>query len=122
VSATAFSDALRRVARRIPEAEVLMVIGTDGIPIEKLHLREQAENEAVAAELTGLLRATVSTSEETGLGPLRELSVGTDRRSALLVSITPDYFLYASLAPGAILGRARFALRLAGASLLSEFL
>ena len=40
--------------------------------------------------------------------------------TALLVGITPEYFLFAALSPGAF-GRARFALRLAGLSLQHEF-
>jgi hypothetical protein len=35
----AFADALAAVARRVPETEVLMIIGTDGIPIERLSIR-----------------------------------------------------------------------------------
>jgi len=121
VSATAFSEALRAVAGRIPEVEVLMIIGTDGIPVERLLVRVDANSDVVAAELTALLRASLSASRDTGLGMLRELTVVTERTTTLLVSITPDYFLFASLAPGAIVGRARFALRLAGLALLREF-
>ncbi len=121
MTATAFSEALRAVAGRIPECEALMIIGTDGIPVERLAVRADANSDAMAAELTGLLRASASASRDTGLGLLRELTVVTERTTSLLVSITPEYFLYASLAPGAIVGRARFALRLAGFALLREF-
>jgi hypothetical protein len=37
------------------------------------------------------------------------------------VSITPEYFLFAALAPGAVMGRARFALHSAGLALEREF-
>jgi hypothetical protein len=47
--------------------------------------------------------------------------VVTDRMTALLVAITPEYFLFAALAPGALHGRARFALRMAGDGLQQEF-
>ena len=118
---SAFADVLKTAAGRIPETEVLMIIGTDGIPIEKLLIRPDPNMEAVAAELTTLLRATVSAAVDTGLGDLRELSVTTERMINLLVAITPEYFLFAALSPGAVLGRARFALRLAGLALLHEF-
>jgi predicted regulator of Ras-like GTPase activity (Roadblock/LC7/MglB family) len=118
---TAFADVLQGVARRVPEAEVLMIIGTDGIPIERLMVRPERNMEAVAAELTTLLRATASAADDTGLGTLQEFSVTTERMTTLLVAITPEYFLFASLSPGAVLGRARFALRLAGLSLTREF-
>jgi predicted regulator of Ras-like GTPase activity (Roadblock/LC7/MglB family) len=121
VSVTAFADALENVAKRVPETEMLMIIGTDGIPIEKLVVRPDPNVEAVAAELTTLLRASLSAAEDTGLGALEELSLVTERMTALLVLITRDYFLFASFAPGALIGRARFALRLAGAALVREF-
>jgi predicted regulator of Ras-like GTPase activity (Roadblock/LC7/MglB family) len=116
-----FGDVLRGVASRVPETEVLMIIGTDGIPIERLLVRPDPNMEAVAAELTTLLRATVSAADDTGLGRLQELAVTTERMTTMLVSITPEYFLFASLAPGAVIGRARYALRLAGLALLREF-
>jgi len=117
----AFADALKGVASRVPETEVLMIIGTDGIPIEKLMLRPDPNMEAVAAEYTTLLRASLAASADTGLGALEELAITTERMATLLVAITPEYFLFASLSPGAIMGRARFALRLAGISLRREF-
>ena len=118
---TAFADALKAVAARVPEGELLMIIGTDGIPIEKLTLRADPNMEAVAAEHTTLLRASLAAASDTGLGALRELAITTERLTTLLVAITPEYFLFASLAPGAVMGRARFALRLAGLALEREF-
>ena len=117
----AFSAALERVAARVPETEVLMIIGTDGIPIEKRVVRADPNLEAVAAELTTLLRASLSAASDTGLGTLQELALVTEQTTTLLVAITPQYFLFASLAHGAVVGRARFALRLASLALLPEF-
>ena len=121
MSVSSFSDALAGVVRRVPEIEVVMIIGTDGIPIEKLTVRADPNMEAVAAELTTLLRASLSAAADTGLGALEELSMVTERMTTLLVAVTPEYFLFASLAPGALMGRARFALRLAGLGLVHEF-
>ena len=118
---TSFGDALQGIAARVPEAAVLMVIGTDGIPIDKLTVRSVSDIETVAAEHTTLLRASLSSATDTGLGGLRELAVVTDRMTTLLQAITPDYYLFAALSPGAVVGRARFALRLAGLSLRGEF-
>ena len=116
-----FSDTLKQVADRVPETQLLIVMGTDGIPIEKLVVRPAANLETVAAEYTTLLRSGVAVAGDTGLGQLEEMSVVTEKMVALLVAITPEYFLFAGLAPGAMLGRARFALRLAGIALESEF-
>ena len=118
---SAFSDTLKQVAARVPETQLLIVMGTDGIPIEKLVVRPAANLEAVAAEFTSLLRSGVAVAADTGLGPLKELSVVTEKMIALLVAITPEYFLFAGLEPGALMGRARFALRVAGIALEREF-
>jgi len=116
-----FGDALKQVALKVPESQVLMVMGTDGIPIERLVIHAEANLEAVAAEYTSLLRASLSAAADTGLGSLQELAIHTEHLTALMVSITPDYFLFAALQPGAVVGRARFALKMAGLALEKEF-
>jgi len=121
MTTTVFGDALSGVASRVPEAQLVMITGTDGIPVERLALRPDSNLDAVAAEYSTLLRSSLATAEDTGLGRLNELSVVTERMTVLLVSITPDYFLFAALGPDALLGRARFALRLASLQLEREF-
>jgi predicted regulator of Ras-like GTPase activity (Roadblock/LC7/MglB family) len=116
----AFTEALRRIASRVPETQVIILMGTDGIPIEKLVVRPDPNLEAVAAEYTGLLRASLTAAADTGLGELRELSIVTEKMTALLVAVTPEYFLFSALTPGALAGRARHALRMAGESLQRE--
>jgi predicted regulator of Ras-like GTPase activity (Roadblock/LC7/MglB family) len=98
-----------------------MIMGTDGIPIERLVVRADPNLEAVAAEYTTLLRASLSAASDTGLGELLELSIVTERMTALLTSITSEYFLFAALGAGALTGRARHALRMAGSALEREF-
>jgi predicted regulator of Ras-like GTPase activity (Roadblock/LC7/MglB family) len=116
-----FAEALKTIAARVPETQVLIVMGTDGIPIDKLVVRPAPNLDAVAAEFTTLLRASLSAAADTGLGELKELSIVTERMVALLVAITPEYFLFAALSPGALTGRARFALHAAGLALEREF-
>jgi predicted regulator of Ras-like GTPase activity (Roadblock/LC7/MglB family) len=118
---TGFGKALQDIARRVPETQLLIIMGTDGIPIEKLVVRPDPSLEAIAAEYTTLLRASVQAANDTDLGELREMSVVTDKLTALLVGITPDYFLFAALSSGALAGRARFALRIASVALQAEF-
>ena len=118
---TGFGEELRKIASRVPETQVLIVMGTDGIPIEKLVVRPDPNLEAVAAEYTTLLRASVSAASDTGLGELHELSVVTEKMVTLIVGITSEYFLFAAFAPGTVTGRARFVMRLAGMALEKEF-
>ena len=115
-----FSESLKRVAARVPETHVVILMGTDGIPIEKLVVRPDPNLEAIAAEYTTLLRASLAAAADTDLGELKELSIVTERLVAMLVAVTPEYFLFAALSPGTVLGRARHALRTAGSDLEAE--
>src|SRR5262245_45564779 len=112
-----FSDALQSIANKVPEAQIVMIMGTDGIPIEKLVARPDPALEAVAAEFTTLLRSSLSAAAGSGLGSLTELSVVTQKMTTLIQGITPEYFLFAALQPGALVGKARFVLRVAGLAL-----
>jgi len=118
---SAFEAVLRGVAQRVPETRMLMIMGTDGIPVDRYVAEVDPNMEAVAAEYTTLLRASLAAAADTDLGHLLEVTVVNDRMTALMVAITHDYFLFAALAPGASLGRARYALRLAGMNLEREF-
>jgi predicted regulator of Ras-like GTPase activity (Roadblock/LC7/MglB family) len=116
-----FTESLRGIAARVPETQILIIMGTDGIPVERLVVRPDPILEAVAAEYTTLLRASVTAAADTGLGHLQELSIVTEKMVALLVAITPEYFLFAGLGAGAVAGRARYALRRAAQDLEPEF-
>lgn len=117
-----FAETLRKFAARVPETELVMIVGTDGIPVERLLIKDGPHLEGVAAEYTTLLRSSVTAAADTGLGSLTELQVATEKLVALMVAITPEYYLFAALSPGAVIGRARFGLRSAALALESEFL
>jgi len=116
-----FSESLKQIAGRVPEAHVVMIMGTDGIPIDKIVVQPDPNLEAVAAEYTTLLRRSLAAASDTGLGELLELTIVTEKMTAVLVAITPEYFLFAALGAGALVGRARFALRVASHALEGEF-
>jgi predicted regulator of Ras-like GTPase activity (Roadblock/LC7/MglB family) len=116
-----FKEALEAIAARVPETRALMIMGTDGIPIERIVVEPDPNLEAVTAEYTTLLRSSLATARDTGVGELQGLAVVTDNMTALMQSITNDYYFFACLGPGAVLGRARYVLRLAGMKLEREF-
>ncbi len=116
-----FADALRSIAERVPQVRMLVIMGTDGIPVDRYVRAAAPELEAVAAEYTTLLRASLTAAHDTGLGQLREVTVVNDRLIALLVAITSEYYLFAALEPGARVGEARYVLRLASYTLEPEF-
>jgi predicted regulator of Ras-like GTPase activity (Roadblock/LC7/MglB family) len=115
-----FSETLQAVARRAPDARAVLIIGSDGIPVERVVIGPDGSLEAMAAELTTLVRSTLGASADTGLGALRELTVVSRGMTAVIMSITSDYYLFVALASGGIVGRARAAMRLACLALEQE--
>ena len=118
-----FSDTLGGLAKRIEGAAAAIILGIDGIPIERYttSLEPGLDIEMIATELTTLLRRGMHTATDTALGDLREMVIVTERLTILLRPITPDYFLMLAVLPGGNVGRARYELRKAQLVLEEEF-
>jgi len=118
-----FNDTLARVVGRIEGAVAAVILGIDGIPIERYvdGLDSDLDIELMATELTTLLRRSMRTASDTALGELHELVLAADRMSFLLRPITSEYFLLLALLPGGNIGRARYELRKAQMVLMAEF-
>lgn len=118
-----FTDTLAQMLSRIEGGVAAIILGIDGIPIER-HVAEPLSTldiDSVATEFTTLLRRSARTAVDTGLGELREMMLATDDMTFLLRPITPDYFLLLALNRGGNVGRARFELRKAQLALETEF-
>ena len=118
-----FNDTLARIVGRIEGAVAAVILGIDGIPIDR-HvdgLDSDLDIELMATELTTLLRRGMRTASDTALGELHELVLAADRMTFLLRPITPEYFLLLALLPGGNVGRARYELRKAQMVLMAEF-
>ena len=119
-----FSDVLERMTSRIQGGSAAMILGVDGIPIERYIADGQNSDldiEMISTELTTLLRRSMKTAADTALGQLNEMLLTTDRMTFLLRPITTDYFLILAILPGGNVGRGRFELRKAQLSLMEEF-
>lgn len=118
-----FSETLGDLSKRIEGAVAAIILGIDGIPIERhiSSLEPWLDIEMIATELTTLLRRGMHTASDTALGDLREMVIGTERLTILLRPITQDYFLMLAVLPGGNVGRARYELRKAQLVLEEEF-
>ena len=103
-----FAEVLEDVAGRLEGCVGLVVMGMDGIPIEKLALDSGFNFEMLATECTTILRNTRQASEDVDAGQLRELIVMTDSLVVLAQAITEDYVLLGTVRQGGQYGRARF--------------
>jgi predicted regulator of Ras-like GTPase activity (Roadblock/LC7/MglB family) len=118
---TPFGQVLRDAARRLPDARALFVMGVDGIAVEKLLLESGESFESLAAEVIALLKSGGIESADTGLGLVRDVTIGGEKVKIVASAITTEYFLLAALSADALLGRAKFVLRLAGMAIEKEF-
>jgi predicted regulator of Ras-like GTPase activity (Roadblock/LC7/MglB family) len=116
-----FAITLKEIADRLDDVECILLMGTDGLPIEKVVKGESLNVELLTAEFTTILRNTAQTAAEVDAGALEEFILLTDRLIVLLKAITQEYFLMMILTEGANIGRARFELKKAKYVLEKEF-
>lgn len=118
-----FTDALSRIANRIEGCAAVVILGIDGIAIDR-HVQDldpAFDIDVVATEFTTLVSRGMRTASDTDLGELNEIVLAADKLTLLLRPITSEYFLFLALNAGASLGRARFELRKAQLAMEVEF-
>lgn len=117
-----FLETLRDITGRLGDVECVLLMGTDGLPIEKVIRNKDLNIELLLAEFTSIIRTTVQTATEVEAGALDELMLLTDTLVLLLKAITPEYYILMILPQGTNIGRARFELKKARYDLEKEFL
>ena len=118
-----FKEILETIMERTEGGLGVLIMGTDGISVERL-LREagqEANLDIAAAEFTSLVKNAQKAGKDTGLGNLRELVVSLEGAVVLMRLLGRDYFVVLALTPDGNLGRARFELRKAELQLTKEF-
>ncbi|MFN2454542.1 MAG: hypothetical protein ABR577_10005 [Pyrinomonadaceae bacterium] len=118
-----FKETLNSVLEHTEGATGAIIMGMDGISVEKVLLAEDASAnlDVAAAEFTSLLRNAQRTGNDTGLGNLRELVITLEEATIVMRLFNRDYFIALALKPDGNLGRGRFELRKAELSLAREF-
>lgn len=118
-----FKELLESILERTEGSLGALIMGTDGIAVEKL-LSEagvDANLDIAAAEFTSLVRNAQRAGNDTGLGGLRELVISLEGSILLMRLLSKDYFIVLALTPQGNLGRGRFELRKAELKLAKEF-
>jgi predicted regulator of Ras-like GTPase activity (Roadblock/LC7/MglB family) len=116
-----FTETLNEIADRMQDVYCVLLMGMDGMPIDKVTRNKSTNVESISAEFTALLRVTRQTSNEAEAGKLDEMIVLSDEMILVMKAITTEYFLMLILPPDANLGRARFELKKAKYELEKEF-
>ena len=115
-----FDEIVTFLMEGCPGAVGVAVVDPDGIPIVTSEDQGDAL-EALGAEFSTILREVEDAGRELTHGDLRQLVVHAQNATVVLTSIADGYFLVVVLDTGGLAGKARFASRLAGKRLYSEF-
>ena len=118
-----FKEFLETLIERADGSIGALIMGTDGIAVEKVlsEAGEEANLDVAAAEFTSLVRGAQRAGVDIGLGNLRELSISLDGAIILTRLLSRDYFVVLALSPDGNFGRGRFELRKAELQLAKEF-
>ena len=118
-----FKQSLAAIIERTDGAIGALIMGTDGIAVEKVLGDEgdEANLDVAAAEFTSLIRNAQRTGTDVGLGVLNELVLAYDSASFIMRLFNQEYFVVLALKSECNLGRGRFELRKAELQLAREF-
>ena len=112
--AMVFEEKARDFVSKVPGAIACSVMGFDGIAVAThtlggLSIDVDALFTEVATAASSLMKLG---QEHLGLGDMQEWTVSHDKLTTLLKAVDGDYFIAAIVQSDAIIGRARFELRI----------
>ena len=108
-----FKEVLQAIVNRTEGCLGALIMGTDGIAVEKVwqSAGTEANLDVAVAEYTSLLRNAKRTNDEMGFGKLREFNLVSESGIFILRFVSEDYFIAMVLSPEGNFGRGRFELR-----------
>ncbi|HEY6802646.1 MAG TPA: roadblock/LC7 domain-containing protein [Pyrinomonadaceae bacterium] len=118
-----FKEMLESIIERTEGSLGALIMGTDGIAVEKVlaDAGADANLDIAAAEFTSIVRGAQRAGKDTGLGSVRELVVSLETAILIMRLLSKDYFVVLALNAEGNLGRGRFELRKAELKLAKEF-
>jgi predicted regulator of Ras-like GTPase activity (Roadblock/LC7/MglB family) len=118
-----FKQALTDIVERTEGATGALIMGMDGIAVERVFLPEGSDQnmDVAAAEITSLVRSALRAGVNTGLGSLQEMFINFEHACILARMLSPEYFVVLALRPDGNLGRGRYELRKTELRLSREF-
>jgi len=117
-----FKGVLERVSRRLDGVLGAVVIGEDGIIVERHAVDPGFDTELAGVEYVGSCKDIRRATESLESGEVQEVAVVTEKTRMVLRNISPGYYIIIVMGPGGSLGRGRFELKKASYDLASEFL
>lgn len=118
-----FKDILKNALARTEGGIGAVIMGMDGIAVEKVLLDAgiEANLDVAAAEFNAIIRTAQRTGKTMEFGALQEVVVSFDTIRFAMRQLSSDYYLVMALEADGNLGRGRFELRKAELDLAREF-
>jgi hypothetical protein len=97
-------------------------MGYDGIPIDSYEKESGVDVSTLTIECTAALMPLRSTPEGVpGAGQVTELSIATEKFTAIIRPLTDDYFMAVVLESTGLPAKARYKMRIAAPAMRKEF-
>ena len=118
-----FKDTLQEILERTEGSLGVLIMGLDGIPVEKAWRDDESHSnlDIAVAEYTSLVRKADQSNGDTGLGGLNEITVSNENAVFIMRLLGEEYFLALIMSPEGNFGRGRFELRRAELQMEHEF-
>ena len=116
-----FSDVLEKIGERLEGVQGSVVIGDDGIVVERHVVDPEFDSELASVEVVGGCRDLKRAMERVEAGEVEEIALVTERSKVLIRTLSPGYYLVLLLTPESSLGRSRYELKKAAYALAPEF-
>jgi predicted regulator of Ras-like GTPase activity (Roadblock/LC7/MglB family) len=117
-----FRPHLQHVCDHVEGAVACALMAIDGIEVET-HLADAdaaVDLRSLLVEYSGLFRTAAEAAQANQAGGLDELSVTTEKLTAVARVVTPEYFLVVALRPDGNHGKARYLLRVTAPKVKAE--
>jgi predicted regulator of Ras-like GTPase activity (Roadblock/LC7/MglB family) len=118
-----FKKALQNILDRTEGSLGVMIMGLDGIAVDKAWNEDESDSnlDIAVAEYTSLVRRAKQSSNDSGIGGLREITVSNNDAIFILRLLGEEYFLALIMSSGGNFGRGRYELRRAELRMEHEF-
>ncbi len=105
------SEHLEAVGSQMDSISALLLVGSDGLPIQEYSADGSVDLEALGAEIVALATSFRESHQELSAGDVRGCTLRTESHTLLLVSVASDVFLLAVADTECPIGQLRFELR-----------
>jgi len=117
-----FIDQLQAVVSQVDGALACSIMGFDGIAVETHQVANAGDLDLSTAcvEFATILTQLKTAAEQLRAGTVSEVSINTEKVTAVMRPLSAEYFLVLALRPDGNFGKGRYALRVAAPKVRAE--